>query len=698
MSFEKLNLKILYRSDSDKVYEDFFEKCISESISYDRAVGYFSSGFFKLVLKGLEKFVEKDGKIRIITSPQLNEEDIEAIIKNQENKFQEDIILKFKKIINESDMEGRDLLGLLIEMEKIEIKIAYKKNFLGIYHEKFGVFKDEKENKIAFTGSINETLSGYSENFESIDVYNSLDGKREKQRIEEKEKAFENLWNNNTEKIEVIDFPEALRNEIIKNISPKCRDKIMKYRKTQENNLIIKIPEGFKIREYQKEAFEKWKANGGKGILNMATGTGKTITAIYIMDEVYKILKNKNRKTFYLIICPQKQLVFQWKEELKLFNFKNVVTCDSDNKNWVKELKELFLEHYYDDIENFVILTTNKSFLTERFQNIFTSSLYDTEGMIIVDECHNIGSENYKNYILDNKLEKIKLRLGLSATPERRDNSNEIIHKFLGEEVFKFDLKRAIEEGFLTRYNYYPIFVTFNLEEEENYIIISEKIKKLTAILENGGKNKKELKEQLEQLNFKRARIIQNLQMKEEKCIEFFKNNLSIKNTLVYVGTGKDKNNIKMIDNLLEKLKKYIKIEKFTAEESSEERQRVIEDFKNEFIQGILAIKCLDEGINIPNIKTAVILASTGNPKEYIQRRGRILRKAPGKEIAEIYDFMVVPRSFFNMESYFSRENYHIDKLLLKKEFERVNEFMSLAENKLDIHEKLIKLKYKYNI
>lgn len=433
-SFEILDLKTSYRSDNDDIYCDFFEKCLKNSISYDRAVGYFTSDSLCLLLEGIENLIKNNGLMRVVTSPKLLEKDLETIKKIDDIEV---INLKIEKEL-EKFYSGKEeditkIFSWLLSKNILQLKIAYQKNHFGIYHEKFGVFRDVKNNKIAFSGSVNETIGGMSRNFESIDVYSSADGKKDLERIENKEKDFEKLWANETNKIEVIDLSEAIKKKIISKAPTDEEIKVILNRKYKKNLLKgLSKPEWLMVREYQSEAFKNWKNNNFKGILEMATGSGKTLTALNIMTEI-----SKEKRMFFIVVCPQTYLVRQWSEEIKEFGIKSVI-CNSENKNWKDEInRKLFLlnENQEDVV---VAVATNKTLQNISFLRAVRR--VKKEIMIVVDECHNIGSSSFEDFLEKEELKKISMRLGLSATPDRQGDQkgNEIIEKYLGNVVFKF--------------------------------------------------------------------------------------------------------------------------------------------------------------------------------------------------------------------------------------------------------------------
>lgn len=697
--FQELELKTSYRSENDNIYCDFLEKCLKNSKRYDRAVGYFTSDSLPLLLEGIENLIKNNGKMRVVTSPMLSEKDIEALKATEDIEI---INLKIEEEIKKFYLDKKGditkLFSWLVSKGIIEIKIAYQKKLAGIYHEKFGIFTDFQENYIAFSGSVNETVGGMSKNFESIDVYTSFWGQIDIERVENKKRDFENLWANKTNKIEVISLSEAIKNNILSKVpSDEEIERIIEEIERKSKNKCLRQPNWLNIREYQEIALKNWKENNYRGILEMATGSGKTITALNIMCEV-----SKEKKIFFIIVCPQTYLVNQWYEEVLDFGIRGII-CNSENKIWKEELnfKKDALNFDFDNVG--IAIVTNKTLQNKSFLRVIKRLKKSI--MIVVDECHNIGSYSFEEFLKNKELLKIDMRLGLSATPERQgdEKGNKIIEDYLGEVVFKFSLEEAIQGNFLTNYKYYPKLVTLTEEEEEEYIELSKKIAALSYTKnKNDKKNDKKEYDILEMLLFKRARLLNLTSNKIDKLLEDL--NEKTFNNLIYVGAGKsrgtdDRNDIKFIDKTIKEIteKLSFKVMKFTSQESREERFEVINKFEKQEINAVIAIKCLDEGVNIPSIERAYILGSTGNYREYVQRRGRILRRYPNKIIAEIYDYLVVPRNFYYNKPT-NLLTFSFEKKMVENELKRLEEYNSLALNKERNENMLSSLKKYYSI
>lgn len=687
MLLNDLNLKISYRSNNDNMVRDFYNPTLSVAKNYKRAVGYFTLASLINAAQGLSNLIENGGNVQIITSPKLTENDINTInlgYKMKSDVFLDAMIREISDIKSPLEKERLNYIATLIADERLDIKIALMEDY-GAYHEKFGLIEDTAGNRIMFTGSMNETSNGQYTNFESFVVFKSWnDGVDEY--IKEYIDNFNNLWENKTDRLEIKEFPIALKNKLLEYRQPFYKKENIYDTEGDVTDDYFelkypKLPEWFKPRKYQDEAIESWKNNDYKGLLSMATGTGKTLTGLLGLTELY----NRKQKLVSIIVCPYQHLVEQWSDDVKQFNI-DPVLCYSKYSDWKDQIyrKVKFINNGI--INNFTIITTNATFVLSEMQRFISQINCDI--LLLVDEAHNASADTMKK-CLDSKY---KYRLGLSATPKkfRDDESTEFIFNYFGGEVYNFDLKRAIEENFLTKYYYYPHIIHLNEQEQEEYnelsLKIAQNIKEVNGkvIINDFAKN----------LLIKRARIIAGASNKLLELRNLFGDYKEKNYILVYCGATKsfddEKNEeIRQIEKVCKILGNEfdMSIHKFTAEETPDERREIIEMFSDgKSLQAIVAIKCLDEGVNIPAIQHAFILASSTDPKEFIQRRGRVLRKFSGKEYAYIHDFVTIPYSTDSGAN------------LVEAELKRAYEFNVLAENKDDNYDLISELLNEYNI
>ncbi|MFV8829548.1 DEAD/DEAH box helicase family protein [Alkalihalobacterium sp. APHAB7] len=635
MSFKDLELKFKYRSDVDQIHADFYSKVLEKSIRYDRAVGYFTSGSLAVLARGLEKFLDSEGKIRLIANPHLTKEDIEAVQLGYEAKY--DVVarslLREIEICEETIREDTlNLLAWLIYEDKLELKIAFTNNN-SLYHEKFGIFYDGFGHQLSFSGSANETVGGIRDNFEKIDVFWK---DHDHARITDMVNDFESLWNNTTNGLTIIEMPDILK------------EKLKGYKKERKP---IK-PTEIKPRPYQEEAIKAVIQNNWTGILEMATGTGKTITSLMIANEFYK----QHGRIFLVIIVPFTHLVEQWEDNCQLLGFSSFTSCYGNKKVWAGKLHTDVRDFNISMIKKHVVITTYRSAASEEFNDLIDK--LKGKSFLIADECHYFGVNSLRNH----KFTGMEAKLGLSATPDRwwDEDGTRFITDFFGDTVYEYDMKTAIQNGALTEYTYDP-FIT-NLTDDE-----MEKYERLTKRLIHLYGSDQPDQEEISEINRKRALILSKAENKKAKLFSIFqeKDRKSVSHTLVYCAPGE----VDIITNQLSQLG--YRVHRFDSKVNLEDRMQLLKSFAEGNIQILVAIKCLDEGVDVPSTKTAYFLASTSNPREFVQRRGRILRTYPGKNIAEIYDFIVLPTGA-------SDQMY---KSIASKEIPRFAEFSRFAIN-----------------
>lgn len=718
MSFQDLQIKTEYRSLQDDVVRDFYTPILDQSTSYKRAVGFFSSSALIELTLGLEGLIRNNGKIELIASPRLSEDDIAAIEDGYERKekiIEESLMRELKNPAGRFEEARLNLLSNLIAAGSLEIKIAFleKDNRIGMFHEKMGLMYDSENNIIAFTGSMNESANAFSNNYESIDVFTSWSQDRD--RAYAKEIAFNNMWNDYDPCIKVIDFL-AIEKKIIEkykktdNIDLLCliksqdKEQNYKFNLDDEQNYFPRIPKDVEMRDYQIQAICNWSDNNFTGIFDMATGTGKTYTALAAITTLYE---KSNHELAVIIVCPFQHLVEQWKEDIEKFGMNPIVCYSaSSQRNWKDRLKTAVTGFTLGVQKHFCVISTNATFSSDFFQNQIKS--LKNNSLLVIDEAHNFGADNLSKTLLPN----MNYRLALSATIDRHgdEEGTQKLYDYFDKKCIEYTLKEAIENGMLTPYYYYPIVVALNDNELADYIKLTEQIVK-SAPGPNNSLGKNTLSDYTKMLLIKRARIVAGASDKITALKNAITSYQKDKHILVYCGatTMNDVDykegvppvdDVRQIDIVADLLGNELnmKVSKFTSEESSEERELIKTEFADgRHQQALIAIRCLDEGVNIPSIKTAFILASSTNPKEYIQRRGRVLRTNKGKDFATIYDFITLPMALDDVENY-SLEICNNVKSLAIREMVRMKDFASISENPSEVTRLTIKINKAFSI
>ena len=707
MSLQDITLKKEYRSLLDNVVQDFYLPLLKEATLYQRAVGFFSSSSLVEISKGIAQMAQQGGKIQIVASPYLSDEDVEAIKKGYADREK---IIEGALITALSDdhidyysMQRLNLLANLIAEGILDIRIAYTEDSkgIGMYHEKMGIITDAEGNKVAFSGSMNESATAMLVNYETIDVFRSWGDESEQERVVLKQNAFSSIWNDTEPNIRVLEFPKVTE-ELIKKYRKKAPDfglDQQQYAAIKHNSMPIvdshpvgaRVPSNINLHDYQKEAIAAWVGENYRGIFDMATGTGKTYTGL---GAVAKLSEDLLDELAVIIVCPYQHLVEQWVEDIVKFNISPIIGYSSSSqKDWRRRLSQAVRDQKLrPEKKFFCFVCTNATFTNRMVQEQIGK--IKSPILLLVDEAHNFGAKSLSQ-LLDDRFD---YRLALSATLDRHrdEEGTAALYSFFGKKCIEYSLDRAIKEDKLTQYKYHPVLVYLNEEELDHYEQISYELSKHVIKGKNG---KTKLDSYGEILAIKRSRIVAGAINKLDRLMEVIYPYKDDHFLLVYCGaTHITAPNSDHSDTYEEEMKQIeavtrllgnvlgMKVSKFTAEESIDERAAIKEHFKNgDDLQAIVAIKCLDEGVNIPGIKTAFILASTTNPKEYIQRRGRVLRKSAetGKQYAEVYDFVTLPRPLDEVPG-LTEDQMKRDLSLVKNELLRVQEFGRLSMNSME--------------
>ncbi|WP_288229866.1 DEAD/DEAH box helicase family protein [uncultured Faecalicoccus sp.] len=660
MNFREMNLKHSYISKGDNNIADaFLNQVLLNTKEYKRSVGFFSSGVFSAIMSGITSLARNNGTIKLIASPRLSEKDAYAISLGYEqrkeymiNVFNED----FEREIEALNDQKLSLLCNLIRRNILDIKIAVTDE-CGIYHDKLGILQDFDNNKLVFLGSSNSSYSGYLGNYERVRIFKGWeDGSREI--VEEEIQEFDSLWYNTNEFVEVYEYQKVAEKKLIEIIEKREKNK-------QKEEIVL--------RDYQKKAIQAWKNNGYRGFYVMATGTGKTWTAIFSAKELLK-----THQALILICAPYKHLVKQWWEDVvKVFPKADIIMVSSENLKWYQQVTDAIIKLNYDSTSQVIIISTIASFKNKLINRLIK---YSGERLLIVDEAHRFTNR-------PEALKKVFLyMLGLSATPFSGTSAakGRELMKYFGGQVFDLPIEVALEKGYLVPYYYYPIYVSSNEEEEQEF-------KHQSRIMASCFKNGKLVdKDTFIKAHKNRLRIISMLEEKQDNLSSIINRIDEQDHFVVYCGDGKlyDNNTgeeIRHIQSVKKVLSEFnYKVSQFTATENMQERMLLVDSFNKGEISVLAAIRCLDEGINIPSIKSALILSSNDDYREFVQRRGRILRTYKDKEYAKIYDIVALPSN--NMEQW------------AKIELRRFNEYAKLAKNWNELKHELDELLIRYGI
>jgi superfamily II DNA or RNA helicase len=711
-----------YKTGSEDEPLQFYLDGLTNSIEFNMLLGYFSSSAINLLSVGFATFISKGGKMRMVINHLLSSKDKEAINKVEESNTNDLKVFDLTdssilhRYLDEYDIHFFECLTYLISQKRIEIKVIKPKNGKGIAHYKSGVFSDG-ENNIGYKASCNFTLYGLSENLEELEAFLSWENGRSNKLIKKQLKIIDDYFNEKDEDVDYLptkDIEVVLKdrfgNKDINELLVQEEQLLKKKQNLMSSNSKIKktisnifdkieielkkpkFPYSEGPRDYQIEAYNNWVNNNRRGLFAMATGTGKTLTSLNCILEDFKL------SNFYkfIVLVPTTALAKQWIEEAnKKFNYQNTILCCSENHNWKSEVTNLGKIILFGRDINYAIITTYATFKGIRFQTMLKEYFTDdyNKMTLIADEAHNFGSQGFLK-VIPNFINK---RIGLSATPERQfdENGNKLLNAFFScsdeKYTFEYNMKTAIDNGILCKYYYYPIIVNLEIDEQENYLKISKELMKYIDF--ETGKYRES--EYVNNLLIKRKNIIHKAKNKLNALISIINKigKENFKKAFIYVPEGIEfdssenefiphefeNETSKIIDNYLIEIYNHFqtKMAKFTGETNN--RDQILNQFKEGQLDALLAMKCLDEGVDVPQTKYAVFCSSTGNPRQYIQRRGRVLRTHKEKEFAIIYDLIVKPfLSHTNTDETLTK----MEKNIFISELRRLVNFAVLSENK----------------
>lgn len=718
MAFDRNNIKFNYSTDEDNVLSDFYIPVLSESVSYDRAVGYFSSQGLLKYLQGVDGLIRNNGRMRLLIGDTLSDDEYFAV-KNSEDyrdvfrRLDESWSEVFNEDVSDLGRYRLQIFSWLFNRGFLEIRYAFRRR--GLFHKKIGIARDSDGAVIAFSGSMNETNHALISNRDNPDgnseefsVYPSWEEGIFESFGRQKVEAFDKVWDSREANTITVKLPsnqyESIRNIYTSREPPlggnferqqqaQLFDNIVDPEFQEDEELDFSYPRvpkfiggrKYETRNHQIKALKKWQENDYQGIMALATGAGKTITSIYGVVRV-----SEGARVVLVVSVPYQVLADQWCSVLELFNIK-AIRCYNSRSQWEPELTTNIGNFALGISDFFAAVVVNATLAKNNFLSAI-GQIPEENLFFIGDECHHHGGEN-----LASRLPQARYKIGLSATPWSTSEveNRARLEGYYGPIVASYTMQDALNDDILTGYKYFIYPVSMNEDEGELYEQLSRQI----SGLYNKDKRTASEDQMLSNLIFKRSRLLDSLENKFETLEAVLNGRLTSKHTLFYCGSGSSifsdedfddtsSEKTKSIDRVTEILyKNNWNISKFTAEESHRERESILNNFKLGSIDAIAAIRVLDEGFDVPMCREAYITASSRNERQFIQRRGRILRKSPGKKEAIIHDFVIVPDS--QDAAY---------KALLTSELVRVREFYSVANNKGDIYEKVAQIIEKHDL
>lgn len=597
-------IKVSLDTSENDLNKELYEPCLMWAERFDRGVGFFTSGWISHNIVGFSDFASRGGKMRLITSPIISKSDSEAIFNAVDGdhsvfkKFEDILMSNVEELANEIEKDILNAFSWMLFDGIIELKFAVPDEKLeGMFHDKFGIFYCGND-ALSFSGSINDSKQGFN-NYESIKTFKTWAGTSEY--VESDIKRFEKIWNSKDVNIKMFTMPVAVKEKIFS-----LRSADRPYAKKVENNKW----------KHQDEAVAKFLEKE-HGILAMATGTGKTVTAMKIIDKLIEQGEIKR----VIITMFGNDLLEQW--------------CKQIREKYVN--RQIFYHFGTHKMMNqFIIRPDEAMLLISREAGNLSKLLslldrapgdYRRDTLFIFDEVHGAGSESFVEN-LSGRISPYRYRLGLSATPEREydEEGNTFLENEIGEVIFEFSLKDAIEKGILCEFNYLPL--SYELTEEEK-----TKKKKIIAAFnakkENGELvDEKDMFTQLANVNKTAINKIEEFEVLISQRPEL------LKKCIIFVQT---------MDYGIELQKVLMKYtDKYHTYYADDEKIR-LQHFAEGKIECLLTCKKVSEGIDISSVTNIFLFSSDRSRLVTTQRIGRALRldkNNPDKK-ANVIDFII---------------------------------------------------------
>ena len=695
MSLNGLSFKSLYFIPRDDVVRDVLIRCLKHSSALDCMFGFFGSNALKAIAPGLAEYhLKATQPLRLIISPNVSESDADAL-RAGVRTAPEVLEKRLVELLGEAKVNANALvrhtltcLAYLLATHKLVIRIAWLKDG-ALFHSKAWCFRDS-DDAVVVHGSGNLTDPGLWRNHEQISVDASWYGERERQTIKELENEFQALWTGSRDYVVAIDLPDAVKRSLLKEYKPERPPSLADFEKAWEEDAAklnsmfgtgnlpiqvkrsrLEIPSHLELNSgpfaHQGRALKHWEDAGRRGILSMATGSGKTITALAAATR----LQDEGKPLLVIISAPYKPLVSQWIKEVADFGV-SALPVSGSAKQRGNEL-DLAIRALNGGASTVEVMIVTENFLTsEVFRSVFDATSEKVQTLLIADEAHNLGKQSF----ITNMPERFDYRLGLSATPERQydPEGTEKLFEFFGPPVFEFTLQEAIGVC-LVPYNYYMHQVSLSDEEFEEWGDLTDKLRQRNFMSDADPSDAGTMAQAVERLLFARRKIIESAESKVDALRRILskRDRDSIKHTLIYA-TDKNGEQLKAVNDMLQQ-DLGLTIHEVTSRQTSNGTlaPEILKRFSDGDYNAITCMRVLDEGVDVPQVTEAFLLASNTVRRQWIQRRGRVLRKcdAIGKEIAHLHDFIVIPPNPGDKNA----------RPILRGELNRAVEFARLASN-----------------
>ncbi|MGB3337640.1 MAG: DEAD/DEAH box helicase family protein, partial [Devosia sp.] len=634
----------------DDLAEDFYLPAVRASCVYDRAVGYFSSSIYLLAWPSLKQFVANGGRMRLLCSPVLSDQDEMAMRQGYsdlaDEALSESLKRHFAELLSSPGMaKPAVVLASLVANGIIDCRIAWisphaEGRATRIFHDKVGLLKDASGECVVFKGSMNETWPALSldGNIESIDVYTSWRDAGERARVVDEEAYFEEVWAGRWPGVVVKPLPESARSEIISSANIAgweglVDDVCLELEDAAHWSADASRQGGRLPRPHQVLALEAWTAHGRRGILEHATGSGKTFTALCAINTSFQ------KGEIAIVAVPSELLLEQWEDELRsTFDGMGLelLMCGGGHEAWRSNaLLRAWTRPRQAGSRPRAVLTTMQTAASSHFTALCSTGEHL---FLVADEVHRLGAPESQRILSLNT----GPRLGLSATPQRAGDpggTQAIMDYFDGVVPPPYTLQDAIRDGTLTPYAYHPHAIEFDKPEQDEWTRITVQIRRAHARgHQDDGSWAPGAETRFKMMLINRARLAKGAHKKIETAVRVLSESYEPgQRWIIYCD---DQSQLRDVVLALRGANVPDVFEYHSA--MLGDRQGTLRLFES--AGGIVvSIRCLDEGVDIPSVTHALILASSKNPREFIQRRGRVLRRYPGKVLAHVHDVLVTP-------------------------------------------------------
>lgn len=619
-----------YRSGTSSIGAAFFVPCLTHCTRYRRAVGYFSSTALLTWAESLSNLINRHGvRVLLLISPSLSDEDREALSRalddNERAALRSKLASDFvSAILSEMSSDQLtvwrlELLTWMIANDRLELRFAFPKTTtrFSIFHEKIGVFDFNGGHRVAFTGSANETRYGYAENYESIDVYRSWVASDEA-RVQTKVDQFTEAWRGDADGLVVEELSREVLNEIwiVAPGEPPSSIRPTTVHERASRDYSTSASEASHKWRHQEEAVEAFIA-ARRGILEMATGTGKTRTALKILEQ----LLDRDEVDSAIVATDGTDLLDQWRTTLDAWSLRR-------GGNF------RVLRHYssFHEIGSFARSPEKAVLIVSRQQlsKLFDRLTHDERSrmLIVHDEVHGLGAASHIKK-LAGEHSPFSYVLGLTATPDREYDAEgtAFIEQEVGGIVYEFGIKQAIQRGILCEFDYRAL--DFDLTDTDIQRIQAIFARKRIAQEEGRPISDEEIYREI-------AMVYKTAEMKPLVFDDFIHKNPEIlHSTIIFVATKSfGQPLLRSIHPLTHNYRTYY---------GDDDRGNLVKFSQGE-IDCLITCHRISQGIDVRGLKHVILVSSDRSKLETIQRIGRCLRTDPSDpdKRAKVVDFVGV--------------------------------------------------------